>query len=132
MPKHSREDLEKKAKELGLSFVPESSDSDLEKLIKDFESEDKDPTKKQYYKTATAGLAVSLSDSDERGSVGVDEVRFTPYELWDEKKGDHYRLGLLETDEPEAIEILDEDSSVTNITQTEYKNLIKDGKKIAY
>lgn len=126
-----RDKLEKKAKKLGLEFVPETTDDELEQLIADFDSDD-DSGEQRYYRSSIPGLAVSLSESDDRSEVGVDEVRFKPFQLWDEKKGEHYKVGLLATDEPEVIEVLEEDSNVVEIEQDEYEKLIEAGKEIGY
>lgn len=126
-----REKLEKKAKKLGLDFVTATTDDELEQLIKDFDdSGDNGDTR--YFKTSIPGLSLSLSESDDRSEVGVDEVRFEPYQLWNEKKGEHYKIGLLATDEPEVTELLEEDSNVVEIEKDEYDELVKAGKSVGY
>lgn len=125
-----REKLEKKAKELGLEFVNSTTDDELEQLIADFDMQD--DGEKRFFKSTIPGLAISLSESEDRSEVGVDEVRFQPYQLWNEKKGEHYKIGLLATSEPEAIEVLDEDTNVVEIDEDEFNKLAEEGKQIGY
>lgn len=96
------------------------------------QNEDFDSTTKSYYKTMIPGLAVRIMENEDRDVTGTEKVRFVPYEFNDEKRGEKYRLGLLETDEPEAVEILDEDHNVTKIDAEEYAELVKTGKRVPY
>ena len=74
----------------------------------------------KYYRSTIAGLSISLSESDDRSIVGVDEISFTPVTIHDEEKGEDVRLGFLATDEPEAQEILEDDASVVEISKADY------------
>lgn len=85
-----------------------------------------------YYKSQIPGLAVRIAENEDRDITGVEKVRFIPYEFTDSKRGEKYRLGLLATDEPEAVEILDDDHNVTKINEDEYNRLVETGKRVPY
>lgn len=125
----ARKKLEERADELGLSFVPDTSDEDLEQLITDFEFEEPtDPSADmKYYRSPNlAGLSVQIGDEPDRTEQPT-EVRFSPYEERDKKTGDLKRVGYLATDEQDAQEILGDDPNVQEITETEYREATENG-----
>lgn len=125
-----REKLEEKANSLGLSFVASTTDSELEELIKDFDTEDQEGT--QYYKCLNIpGLSIPLGDEEAPSGADLKEVRFQPYEAFDEEKGEHYRVGFLATNEPDVQEILADDANVEEISEEEYKEATEKLKKVA-
>ena len=86
----------------------------------------------KFYKSEIAGLGVRIAEPEDRSEVGIEKVRFVPYEFRDEKKGENYRIGLLATEEPEAIEVLVDDPNVVEIEQAEYEKLVETGKRVPY
>ena len=122
-----REKLEAKAEELGLSYVPSTTDDELQSLINDFQNNDESDRDFKYFKSTISGLSIQIGDEPGRDEI-PQEVRFKPYNFFDEEKGDHYQLGLLRTDEPDAIEVMDDDPNVTEITQDEYEQLIENSR----
>ncbi len=139
---NKREKLENQAVDLGLDLdFAEYNDEDLQNLITEAEQEQAEAERianrpisegARFFKSAIAGLAVALSESDDRGEVGVEEVRFEPYEIWNEKRGEHYRIGLLATDDDNAIQVLEDDPNVEEIDEDAYNQTVEEGKKIPY
>lgn len=128
---NKRKKLEKRADELGLTYVPDTSDEDLEQLINDFdetdeqsEEQDDDNADTKYYRSRTVpGLSVQIGFEPERDEQPL-EVRFTPYEYRDDNKGEWVRVGMLATDESDAQEILDDDPNVEEISKKEYYDFV--------
>lgn len=87
----------------------------------------------KYYKCTTVpGLSVQIAAPEKRSEVGILEVRFIPYRFWNEKVGENYTVGLLNTDEPEAIEILADDPNVEEIAEDEFLDLTDKGTRVPY
>ena len=85
----------------------------------------------KFYESVIAGLSVQVGDSPERDEQ-PELVRFTPYEFFDEEKGEQYVKGYLATDEKDAIEVLSEDPNVSEISKEDYEKAVKDGKRAKY
>lgn len=84
----------------------------------------------RFYKSSIPGLAVALPPLDEEDRSELhQEVKFTPYNFFDEKKGDHFQLGLLATDEFEVLEVLADDPNVEEISEEEYQQLLSEVRK---
>lgn len=128
-----REKLEARAEELGLSFVPETSDEDLQELINDFQNDNSDSEAVEsgeddreftpdtaFFRSTIPGLSIQFGDEPERDEQ-PQEVRFVSYEQFDAARGEHYRVGYLATDEADAIEVLQEDLNVTEIDEADYR-----------
>lgn len=131
-----RKKLEERAKELGLSFVPDTSDEDLQQLINDFQNDDESNDKPDsqefgsdflFFKSLIPGLSIQIGDTPERDQQ-PDYVRFTAYEFFDEKKGEHFSVGYLATDETDAIEVMADDPNVEEINEAEYREATETGK----
>lgn len=134
----NREKLEKKAESLGLKFVPETTDEELQQLINDFQNNDTEQEGQEtfgsgfkFFESQLPGLSVQIGDEPDRDEQ-PNLVRFTPYEFFDEAKGDHYSLGYLATDEQDAIEVLSDDFNVKEITEDEYRKATSKGKRARY
>jgi hypothetical protein len=82
----------------------------------------------RFYKSKIAGLTINIGDTPERDEQH-EFVRFTPYEFFDEAKGDHYIVGYLATDEQDAIEVLADDINVEEIKQEEYQKVVQTAKR---
>lgn len=124
---NKRKKLEKKAEELNLSFVPETTDEELEQLIADFGADvDNDADTKYYRSKLLPGLSIQIGDEPGRQEQPT-EVRFTPYAEKDEKTGDTNRVGYLATDEPDAQEILTDDANVEEISKEEFEQATENG-----
>lgn len=84
-----------------------------------------------FYKSSVAGLGVALpaEDPEDRSELHR-EVRFVPYEVFDEKTGEHYRVGYLATDDPDAQELLSEDLNVEQIDEEQYKEATEKYKRV--
>lgn len=134
---NKRKKLEEEAAELGIEFTDETSDQDLATQIQ-AELEDDEPQvpktsgSKKFYKTSTWGLAVALSSNDSRSEVGVDEVRFRPFQLRNEQTGDIEKFGLLATEDPDVIEAVAEDHTVQEIDEDLYADLISTAESVPY
>lgn len=137
---NKRDKLEKRAKELNLTFVPETTDDELEQLISDFEDNgtpQQDPEGadglgtfgddyKFYKSSLVPGLSVQIGDEPERDEI-PQRVRFTPYSFFIEEKGETVQVGYLATDESDAIEVLADDPNVEEIDENEYREALKTG-----
>jgi len=88
--------------------------------------------KKAYYKSPIHGLSVSLSESDERDEVGVDEVRFEAYSVRKESTGEVVKFGLLETEDPFVMDILEKDYRVEKLTKKQYTELLDEATKVIH
>ena len=131
-----REKLESRATELNLEFVSSTTDDELQQLIDDFSPEN-DPanfgSETKFFKCLTLpGLSVQIGDSPTGQQDQPQHVRFTPFEFFDEEKGDHYRVGYLATDEQDAIEVLADDPNVIEITQAEFLDDTTNAKRAKY
>lgn len=136
----NRDKLIKKAEELGVEFNGGTTNSELQELINEAQNseEKQNPAAQefdsdfQFFRSTIAGLSVPLlaNDPDDRGEL-LQEVAFTPVELFNEDIGEHYRIGLLATDEQDVIEVLLEDPNVTEITLDEYNDLVTKSKPVA-
>lgn len=82
-----------------------------------------------FYKSVVAGLAVALPalDPEDRSELHQ-EVKFTPYTFFDEKKGERYQLGLLATEEPDVLDVLTDDPNVEEISEEEYQQLLSEAR----
>lgn len=125
---NKREKLESRAKELGLTFVPSTTDDELQQLINDFQNDDKSDADLKYFKTSIAGLQIQIGDEPARDEQ-AQMVRFSPYKFFDEENGEHFVVGLLETDEQDAIEVMADDPNVEEITKAEYDEFLEKGEK---
>lgn len=128
-----REKLESRANELGLSFVPATTDDELQELINDFQNQDEESEREglHYFKSQVAGLSIQIGDEparDEQPST----VRFTPYEFFNEERGEHYTVGFLATDEQDALEVLADDANVEEISKEDYEKARQEGKRSKY
>lgn len=138
---NKREKLESRATELGLSFVPGTTDDELQQLINDFENPpEEQPTEPveefssdtRFFKSKIAGLSIQYGDEPERDEAPT-TVRFTPFEFFDEKRGERYTVGFLATEEPDALEVLAEDPNVEEIdSQDEYLKQRGEGTRARY
>lgn len=135
MASQKRDNLEKRAKQLGLSFVPETSDDELQELINDFQNKEDVDAKGDfsYFKSANHGMDVIIGDPDPtKGEVAHPTVSFVPYFV--EKKGveGKLKIGYLKTDNGSAIKKLSETHEATKISKKEYdeatKEVFDDGK----
>lgn len=121
-----REKLEKQAEELGLSFVPDTTDDELQQLIADFQDEQDDEDTK-YYRSNIHALSVVVGDPDPtKGEVAHPTVDFVPF--WVQQKGVQgpgpdgaVKLGFLKTKDGSAQKKLAGDTNVTEISKTEYE-----------
>lgn len=123
-----REKLEKRAGELGLSFVPETSDEELQELINDFQNDDsivedeQDDSGASYFKCeAFPSLKVVVGDPDPtKGEVAPKVVAFKPY--LEQRRGVEglVRVGYLKTSNGSAIKKCDADPNVVSLTKDEY------------
>lgn len=145
----NRTKLEKRAKELGVSFNSDQSEEELRQLVVEAEASAETDAQEleaekaaeqeqevfgegtKFYKSVLAGLSVQIGDSPERDEQ-PNMVRFQPYEFRDEARGENYTVGYLATDEPDAQEILDDDGNVEEITEKQYRDQTSSGKKARY
>jgi hypothetical protein len=136
----NREKLEEKAKALDVEFDPEITDDNLLKLINEAQNKANNSSSQassgrsfNYYKSKIDGLAVQVGAPEHAGTTPElhQEVKFTSYLQFDERHGDHYRIGLLETDDPDVVEALADDPNVEQITKKQYKELIDASNKLA-
>lgn len=129
-----REKLEDRASELGLTFVPATTDDELQELINDFQNQEEEQSFGEgyrFYKSTTLpGLSVQIGDSPTGQQDQPQHVQFTPHEFFDEEKGDHYKVGYLATDEQDAIEVLADDTNVTEISESEYRDETQNAKRV--
>lgn len=140
-----KEDLIKEASELGIPGLdPDMTNDQLQTAINDFKAEKEaeeaaaqedepevdenevpfEPAENlqngvKYYRSTLPGLSVAVEEPEQRSDL-LNEIHFQPVEHWNEQLGDHYKLGYLATDEPNAIEILADDQNVTEITWEQY------------
>ena len=131
---NNREKLEKRAKKLGLSFVDDTSDEELQDLINDFQNDNPDDQEgfgdgTCFYKSSIAGLSIPVGDPEDNGGVQL-HVSFQPYEVFDEKIGERYRVGYLATDEQDVQEVLADDINVEEISEEEYLEATEKHKKV--
>ena len=128
-----REKLESRANVLGLSFVPATTDDELQELINDFQNQDEESEREglHYFKSQVAGLSIQIGDEPARDEQ-PNTVRFTPYEFFNEKRGEHYSVGFLATDEPDALEVLADDANVEEISKEDYEKARQEGKRSKY
>lgn len=125
---NKRKKLEKKAEELKLSFVPETTDEELEQLIADFDTPEEDNADMKYYRSkGLPGLSIQIGDEPGREDQPT-EVRFTPYQEKD-KNDDAIRVGYLATDEQDAQEILSDDPNVEEISKEDFEKATVNGKR---
>mgnify|MGYP001009278483 CR=1 FL=1 len=113
-----RENLEKRAKELDLNFVPETTDDELQELINDFQNDDEDNGDVSYFKSSNFGMDVVVGDPDPtKGEVAHKVVSFVPYFI--EKKGVEGKLkvGYLKTSNGSAIKKLAATYEATKISK---------------
>lgn len=116
-----RENLEKKAQELGLSFVPETSDEDLQGLINDFQNKE-DDSDYSYYKSKNFGMEVVIGDPDPtKGEVAHPTEAFVPYFIEEKGVEGKQKIGYLKTNNGSAIKKLGETFEAEKITQEEYE-----------
>lgn len=144
---NNRKKLEKAADDLGVDYKADTTDEGLQKLINEAQNKAggepaQDPEGADglgifaegtvFYKSNIPGLDVQLAEPEDRSDVGVENVRFQPYEFKNKENGEKYKLGLLATDDQDAIDILSEDPEVTEIDENEYRDLATEGEKVAY
>lgn len=124
-----REKLEKKARDLGLEFVSETTDEELQDLITD-NSDDSDV---RYFKSKVANLKVIVGEPDyTKGEVAPQYERFVPY--WAQELGveGSFKQGYLSTSSGSALKKLVADPSVVEIDQDEFEEATQDDNRAPY
>lgn len=125
----NKEELLEKAQNLGLDVNEESTKADIQAALDNYDAEQEpEDGESRYFKTPISGLTIPFGEA--KPGEMEKSARFTPYQLFDQAKGDHYKVGLLATDEPDILEVLEKDGNVQEIDQEEYEGLIESGKKV--
>lgn len=128
----TKQELLDRALELGLDVDEENTKDDIQAALDNYDAENSTAGEDdRYFKSAISGLTVPFPalDNEDRSELEK-SVRFTPYLYKDEAKGEDYKLGLLATDEPDIIEVLEDDINVEEIDEKEYQELVEAGKKV--
>lgn len=115
--------LKQKVKHLfpGDDETEADDETPVQKLEKDFKKDT------QFFKSIIPGLHITFGPRPRRNQLKLQKkahfVRFIPYKGFNEEKGEEYTIGLLHTEEPDAIEVMQDDPNVTELTKDEYLDL---------